>query len=96
MIGEPKRWESNLQLLIDLLMTEGKPTKAPSALSKVKQLPIIACNMDLVFMAEACMPRFGHGAFLVCLEALYKVYILLGFVVLISVVACVSRVILIW
>jgi hypothetical protein len=29
MLGEPKRWESNLQLLIDLLMTEGKPTKAP-------------------------------------------------------------------
>ena len=72
MLGEPKRWESNLQLLIDLLMTEGKPTKAPSARSKTKQLPIIACNMDLVFMAEACMPRFGHGAFLVCLEALFK------------------------
>jgi ribonucleotide monophosphatase NagD (HAD superfamily) len=76
MLGEPKRWESNLQLLIDLLMTEGKPTKAPSARSKTKQLPIIACNMDLVFMAEACMPRFGHGAFLVCLEALFKVYFL--------------------
>lgn len=73
LIGEPKRWESSLQLLIDLLMTEGKPTKAPESLSQVKQLPIIACNMDLVFMAEACMPRFGHGAFLVCLEALYKV-----------------------
>ncbi|XP_063443509.1 haloacid dehalogenase-like hydrolase domain-containing 5 [Mytilus trossulus] len=72
LIGEPKRWESSLQLLIDLLMTEGKPTKAPESLSQVKQLPIIACNMDLVFMAEACMPRFGHGAFLVCLEALYK------------------------
>lgn len=42
------------------------------------------------------MPRFGHGAFLVCLEALYKVYFLFGFVVFISVVACVSFVILNW
>lgn len=76
MIGEPTKWESCLQLLIDLLVTEGKPTSAPSSFKTVKQLPIIACNMDLVFMAEACMPRFGHGAFLVCLEALYKVSLL--------------------
>ena len=33
---------------------------------------MIACNMDLQWMAEAIMPRFGHGAFLVCLEELYK------------------------
>jgi len=72
LIGEPTHWESNLQLLLDLLLTEGKPTAAPSDYNTVPQIPIIACNMDLVFMAEACMPRFGHGAFLVCLEALYK------------------------
>ena len=35
-------------------------------------IPILACNMDLQWMAEAHMPRFGHGAFLVCLENLYK------------------------
>lgn len=73
MIGEPKRWESCLQLLIDILVTNGKPNKAPPSLASLKQLPIIACNMDLVFMDKACMPRFGHGAFLVCLEALFKV-----------------------
>ncbi|GFO29069.1 cat eye syndrome critical region protein 5 [Plakobranchus ocellatus] len=71
LIGEPCRWETDLQLIIDLLLTEGKPTEAPRDPHNVPQLPIIACNMDLVFMAEACMPRFGHGAFLVCLEALY-------------------------
>lgn len=76
MIGEPTKWESCLQLLIDLLLTDGKPTSAPASITTAKQLPIIACNMDLVFMAEACMPRFGHGAFLVCLEALYKVCVL--------------------
>lgn len=72
MIGEPKLWETNLQLLIDLLLTEGKPTRAPSSIMGVKPLPIIACNMDLVFMDRACMPRFGHGSFLLCLESLYK------------------------
>ncbi|KAL3851957.1 hypothetical protein ACJMK2_015647 [Sinanodonta woodiana] len=72
LIGEPIVWETHLQLLIDLLLTEGKPSSPPESMSKVKQLPVIACNMDLVFMHQACMPRFGHGAFLVCLEALYK------------------------
>ncbi|GFR66328.1 cat eye syndrome critical region protein 5, partial [Elysia marginata] len=71
LIGEPRCWETDLQLLIDLLLTQGKPDHAPRDPHTVPQLPIIACNMDLVFMAEACMPRFGHGAFLLCLEALY-------------------------
>ncbi|XP_070192263.1 haloacid dehalogenase-like hydrolase domain-containing 5 isoform X1 [Littorina saxatilis] len=72
LIGEPTHWESNLQLLLDLLLTQGKPTEAPTDVHTVPQIPVIACNMDLVFMAEACMPRFGHGAFLLCLEALFK------------------------
>lgn len=75
LIGEPTHWESNLQLLIDLILTGGKPSSenVSKATSGVQQVPVIACNMDLVFMHQACMPRFGHGAFLVCLEALFKV-----------------------
>ena len=38
-------------------------------------LPIIACNKDLTFKGAAALPRFGHGAFLECLEALYKVFL---------------------
>ncbi|XP_052250337.1 haloacid dehalogenase-like hydrolase domain-containing 5 isoform X2 [Dreissena polymorpha] len=74
LLGEPTHWESHLQLLIDLILTDGKPVSGhtPADVHKVRQLPVIACNMDLVFMHQACMPRFGHGAFLVCLEALYK------------------------
>jgi len=71
LMGEPKRWESYLQLLVDLLITDGKPDRAPDAVPE-QHLPIIACNMDLQFMDRACMPRYGHGAFLLCLEALYK------------------------
>jgi HAD superfamily hydrolase (TIGR01456 family) len=71
LLGEPKRWESSLQLIIDLLKTDGKPNQPPEAMPE-EHLPVIACNMDLQFMDRACMPRYGHGAYLLCLEALYK------------------------
>jgi len=53
------------------LLTNGLPT-APSETLPYPHLPILACNMDLQWMAEAVLPRFGHGAFLLCLEDLYK------------------------
>lgn len=71
LFGEPIRWETSLQLLIDALLTNGLPTLPPES-TPVPHLPVLACNMDLQWMAEAIMPRFGHGAFLLCLEDLYK------------------------
>ncbi|GAA47299.1 Haloacid dehalogenase-like hydrolase domain-containing 5 [Clonorchis sinensis] len=71
LLGEPTRWESNLQLLIDLLMTNGKPDHVPTDPPE-EHIPVIACNMDLVYMDQAALPRFGHGAFLACLQALYR------------------------
>jgi HAD superfamily hydrolase (TIGR01456 family) len=71
LLGEPKHWESSLQIIIDLLVTHGHPDNEPETTPK-KHLPVIACNMDLRFMERSHMPRFGHGAFLVCLEALYQ------------------------
>jgi len=72
LFGEPIRWETSLQLLIDVLMSDGHPSSNPTTIPH-PHLPILACNMDLQWMAEAVMPRFGHGAFLLCLENLYKV-----------------------
>lgn len=71
LFGEPIRWETSLQLLIDALMSDGLPAREPSSIP-YPHLPVMACNMDLQWMAEAVMPRFGHGAFLLCLENLYK------------------------
>ncbi|XP_053723887.1 haloacid dehalogenase-like hydrolase domain-containing 5 [Synchiropus splendidus] len=71
LFGEPIRWETNLQLLIDVLLTNGCPD-LPYEPQPPQQLPVLACNMDLVWMAEAPSPRFGHGIFLLCLESVYR------------------------
>jgi ribonucleotide monophosphatase NagD (HAD superfamily) len=78
LLGEPTHWESSLQIILDVLMTNGDPrvdinnedkfTKTP-----FPHIPVIACNKDLTFKGKAPLPRFGHGAFLECLEHLYKV-----------------------
>ncbi|CAF4645289.1 unnamed protein product, partial [Rotaria sp. Silwood2] len=73
LLGEPIQWERSLQVIIDLLLTDGNPAIVPAdSNTKRDHIPIIACNKDLVFKAAADLPRFGHGAFLTCLETLYK------------------------
>ncbi|CAF3836298.1 unnamed protein product [Rotaria sordida] len=73
LLGEPIQWERSLQVIIDLLLTDGNPDVVPpDSKTKHDHIPIIACNRDLVFQAAADLPRFGHGAFLTCLETLYK------------------------
>lgn len=74
LLGEPVQWERSLQVITDLLLTDGNPNVIPSEVKNGREhIPLIACNRDLVFKAAADLPRFGHGAFLTCLEALYKV-----------------------
>lgn len=71
LLGEPVRWETNLQLIIDMLVTNGSPFS--SLLSAPSQhIPIIVTSTDLVYVSEVSLPRFGHGAFLLSLESLYK------------------------
>ncbi|NWY75146.1 HDHD5 hydrolase, partial [Erithacus rubecula] len=71
LFGEPVRWETSLQLITDVLLSNGSPG---AELQDVPypHLPVLACNMDLLWMAEAKMPRLGHGTFLLCLESIYK------------------------
>ncbi|XP_036432138.1 haloacid dehalogenase-like hydrolase domain-containing 5 [Colossoma macropomum] len=71
LFGEPIRWETNLQLIVDVLLTNGRPGNTVTSI-KYPHIPVLACNMDLLWMAEAKNPRFGHGMFLVCLESIYK------------------------
>ncbi|NXJ80149.1 HDHD5 hydrolase, partial [Trogon melanurus] len=72
LFGEPVRWETSLQLIIDVLLSNGNPGAELRDIP-YPHLPVLACNMDLLWMAEAKMPsRFGHGTFLLCLENIYK------------------------
>ncbi|XP_072026390.1 haloacid dehalogenase-like hydrolase domain-containing 5 [Amphiura filiformis] len=71
LFGEPVRWETSLQLILDVLMTDGYPNSAPNSIA-YPHIPVFGCNMDLLWMAEAPLPRLGHGSFLVCLETLYN------------------------
>ncbi|XP_013375691.1 PREDICTED: cat eye syndrome critical region protein 5 isoform X2 [Chinchilla lanigera] len=71
LLGEPVRWETSLQLIVDVLLSNGNPGTG-LATAPYPHLPVLASNMDLLWMAEAKMPRFGHGTFLLCLEAIYQ------------------------
>ena len=53
---EPAEWDSALQLIVDVLMTNGKLLDPPMKLP-YPHIPLLACNMDLQWMAEAWMPR---------------------------------------
>lgn len=71
LMQEPAEWETALQLIVDVLMTDGRLLEHRGRVP-YPHIPLLACNMDLQWMAEAWIPRFGHGAFLLCLEELYK------------------------
>ncbi len=72
LLGEPTHWECALQLILDVLMTNGDPRGKLKSIP-YPHIPIIAANRDLTFKGLAALPRFGHGAFLECLESLYYV-----------------------
>uniref|UniRef100_A0A8C6ZUD2 Haloacid dehalogenase like hydrolase domain containing 5 n=1 Tax=Nothoprocta perdicaria TaxID=30464 RepID=A0A8C6ZUD2_NOTPE len=58
LFGEPVRWETSLQLIIDVLLSNGNPGAELEDIP-YPHLPVLAC-------------RFGHGTFLLCLENIYK------------------------
>ena len=55
LLGEPVRWETNLQLVIDCLVTGGSPES--SVMKTNEQIPLIATNTDFLYVAEAPLPR---------------------------------------
>lgn len=71
LLSEPITWETPLQLMVDLLVTNGMPIGLPTTVP-YPHIPVLACNMDLLWVSEAPIPRYGHGAFLLCLESLYR------------------------
>ena len=56
-LGEPKKWEQCLQLLVDLLLTSGKPVHSAQRAAR-QTLPVIVCSTDMQFMHKAAFPRY--------------------------------------
>lgn len=68
LMNTPVNWDAHVQFLLDLLLTRGE-LRAPN---KGPQLPLIACNPDLVWASEYHLPRVACGSFVHMLAALYK------------------------
>ncbi|GFR88575.1 cat eye syndrome critical region protein 5 [Elysia marginata] len=56
LFGEPVRWETPLQLIMDVLLTNGKPSDDFFG-TPYPHIPILACNTDLLWMSEFKVPR---------------------------------------
>uniref|UniRef100_A0A2C9KRJ4 Haloacid dehalogenase-like hydrolase domain-containing 5 n=1 Tax=Biomphalaria glabrata TaxID=6526 RepID=A0A2C9KRJ4_BIOGL len=56
LFGEPVRWETPMQLIMDVLLTDGQPSNDLPDIP-YPHLPVLACNMDLLWMAENRLPR---------------------------------------
>ena len=65
----PENWDAHIQFLLDLLLTHG--TLHTKELEQA-QLPVIACNPDLVWASEYHMPRIACGAFVHMFASLYQ------------------------
>ena len=55
-MGEPIYWETHLQVLVDLLVTNGMPYESLKKIPS-ENIPVIAANPDLLWMSEATNPR---------------------------------------
>eukprot|EP00123_Amoebidium_parasiticum_P001534 comp12648_c0_seq1/m.7704 comp12648_c0_seq1/g.7704 ORF comp12648_c0_seq1/g.7704 comp12648_c0_seq1/m.7704 type:complete len:354 (-) comp12648_c0_seq1:98-1159(-) len=65
---DPLKWERQLQVLCDILTSHGTPgMQAPHQV-----VPIWFTNPDFLWAAQHSQPRFGQGAFRMCLETLYQ------------------------
>jgi len=53
-LGEPLNWEGALQLILDVIQTDGKPNKPLE--SNTSQIPVLASNMDLQVISDDHLP----------------------------------------
>jgi HAD superfamily hydrolase (TIGR01456 family) len=72
LVETPADWHDDLQILVDVLRSDGVPGRAvPPASPTPQPVAFYCCNFDFLFAAEHPVPRFGPGAFLEALKALY-------------------------
>ena len=68
----PQDWHEDLQILLDVLRSDGTPGSQGGSSGETRQpVAFFCCNFDFYFAAANAPPRFGPGAFLAALEALH-------------------------
>ena len=74
--GTPLNWESALQLILDIIVTNGDPRNSVTSMAVASSsIPVFILNEEMLSFNSGTFdrPRFSKGAFLECLQALYKV-----------------------
>eukprot|EP00054_Salpingoeca_dolichothecata_P035068 m.4465 g.4465 ORF g.4465 m.4465 type:complete len:328 (+) comp5037_c0_seq1:2-985(+) len=71
MLQEPPDWAEAIQIVSDIVRSDGIPgvsheRKTPD------HLPLFVGNQDLMYGAAHSVPRYTNGAFLLCLQTLFK------------------------
>ena len=79
-IQAPSEWGEAMQIICDIVRGEGRVSLDGKPLSTVDvestakpQIPIFIANPDVVYAGQYHTPRFTVGAFVMCLQMMYKV-----------------------
>lgn len=62
LMGEPVHWEKSLQIITDILLTNGEPNKLHQNVS-ASQIPVVAVNTDYLWMSEAPNARCVYSQY---------------------------------
>lgn len=74
MMHEPHNWTEGLQLLCDVLLSDGVVTREGFTRAEEQVVDLFIANGDFSYSAEFNQPRLTCGALTTCLEALYFRY----------------------
>eukprot|EP01122_Echinamoeba_exundans_P002195 TRINITY_DN12155_c0_g1_i1.p1 TRINITY_DN12155_c0_g1~~TRINITY_DN12155_c0_g1_i1.p1 ORF type:complete len:342 (-),score=62.05 TRINITY_DN12155_c0_g1_i1:24-1007(-) len=71
-LHEPTDWAEGLQIISDVLQSNGVVTKDDFQPSSEQVVELYVANPDFTYAAHFHKPRYTSGAFVHCLKALYK------------------------
>jgi len=69
---EPLEWRSSLQVILDLLLSDGHVSSDNYSKSDEQQVALYIANPDFEFLGNYGAPRLTSGAFLHLLKTLFK------------------------
>eukprot|EP00004_Rigifila_ramosa_P004892 TRINITY_DN15337_c0_g1_i1.p2 TRINITY_DN15337_c0_g1~~TRINITY_DN15337_c0_g1_i1.p2 ORF type:complete len:214 (-),score=54.01 TRINITY_DN15337_c0_g1_i1:14-655(-) len=67
-MNDPTEWGETLQVLVDVLQSDGIPGNVVAE----QRVQLFLSNPDFLWSAEFSQPRFGQGAFNDCLRLLFR------------------------